>query len=59
MSRHTATATHTVSLWASIESAARAAARHFAVRAETGNVLATLEHEQNLIRQSSRHWLVG
>ena len=59
MSRHAATATHSVSLWASVESAARAAVRHFAVKADGGSALATLEQEQNLIRQSSRHWLIG
>lgn len=59
MSRHTATASHTVSLWASVETAARAAVRHFAVKADAGTALATLEQEQNLIRQSSRHWLIG
>lgn len=59
MSRHTATASHTVSLWASVETAARAAVRRFAVKADAGTALATLEQEQNLIRQSSRHWLIG
>lgn len=59
MSRHTAAATSTISLWASVESAARAALRHLEVKADAGHALETLAHEQNLIRQSSRHWLVG
>jgi hypothetical protein len=59
MTRHSVTATPVFTVWASVESAARAAARHFTVQADPGNALAMIEHEQNQIRQTGRHWLIG
>lgn len=60
MSRHTAiSAVPAASLWTSMETAARVVVRYFAVLPETSNALATMDHEQNLIRRSGRHWLIG
>ena len=59
MTRQIATATPSLNLWTSLQTAARAAARHFASRGEDNAALVMLDHEQNQIRQSSRHWLVG
>ncbi len=59
MSRHTATATSPVSLWADVESAVRRTLTALAASAQQVPSFEELESEQARIRQSSRHWLLG
>ncbi len=59
MSRHTATAMSSVSLWAGVESAVRRTLTTLAASTHQVPSFEELEGEQDRIRQSSRHWLVG
>jgi hypothetical protein len=59
MSRHTATAMSSVSLWAGVEGAVRRTLTMLSAAATQVPSLEQLESEQARIRQSSRHWLLG
>ncbi len=59
MSRHTAVATPSVSLWASVENAVRLTFSSLRAPAGQMSALDVLDAEQARIRQNSRHWLVG
>ncbi len=59
MGRTIATSTPTASVWGSVETALRLTISTLRASARGDATLATLEAEQNRLRQTARHWLMG
>jgi hypothetical protein len=59
MARHTATATPSIGLWSSVESAVSLTLKSLSSSPAEDRSFVEFTEAQDRIRRSSRHWLIG